>query len=101
MQICLSTKTKSHSHITKKHPYLTVQSEAISSDRPEQRQPSGPSGPTLSRAKFKLDLLIMFCRQFEWKVQGTENSVVALCFSAEFSCHRHSRSDSGYFLLLY
>ena len=42
----------------------------------------GPSASTLSRARVKLDVLAMFCRQYEWRTEGFENTAVVLCFSA-------------------
>ena len=41
---------------------------------------NGPSSATLSRARVKLDMLAMFCRQYEWKREGFDNTVVTLCF---------------------
>lgn len=39
---------------------------------------SGPGGATL-KAKYKLDLLLMLCRQQEWLQAGMKSKWISLC----------------------
>lgn len=39
----------------------------------------GPAGSTLSKSKYRLDLLLILCRQQEWLEQGIASKWVSLC----------------------
>lgn len=51
----------------------------------------GPSGPTLTRARCKLEVMEMYARRWFWKSNGYSNVIVSLChnlsLSAMFVCH--------------
>lgn len=40
----------------------------------------GPGGSTLSKARYKLDLFLMLCRQEQWLEEGLSSRWVSLCF---------------------
>lgn len=55
-------------------PSITSNEEAE-----EPMAPKGPSAATLSRARYKLDILNMYCRRWQWGHAGFQSHHITLC----------------------
>lgn len=43
---------------------------------------AGPSAPTMSRSRYKLDVMAMYARQYYWCCEGVDGHVLSLCHLA-------------------